>query len=51
MNESKSNNGVDRRDFITKSLACGAFVGMGCPGLLAMNIHEGASNPLQAEHG
>lgn len=50
MKESKSNNRVDRRDFITKSLACGAFVGMGCPGLLAMNIQEGVSNPLQAEH-
>ena len=50
MKESKSNNQVDRRDFITKSLACGAFVGMGCPGLLAMNSQEGVSNPLQDEH-
>ena len=50
MKESKSNNQVDRRDFITKSLACGAFVGTGCPGLLAMNSQEGVSNPLQDEH-
>ena len=49
MRESKLNIGVNRRDFITKSLACGAFLGMGCPGLLAMNIHEGVSNPVQAE--
>ncbi len=50
MRESKSNIGVNRRDFITKSLACGAFLGMGCPGLQALNIHEGVSNPLQDEH-
>lgn len=50
MEESKSNNRVDRRDFITKSFACGTFVGMGCPGLLALNIQEGVSNPVQAEH-
>ncbi len=50
MKESKSNNRVDRRDFITKGLACGAFVGMGCPGLLAMNSQEGISNLLQDEH-
>ena len=50
MKESKSNNRLDRRDFITKSLACGAIVGMGCPGLLAMNIQESVSNPVQDEH-
>ncbi len=50
MKESKSNNRVDRRVFITKDLACGAFVGMGCPGLLAMNSQEGISNLLQDEH-
>ena len=50
MKELKSNNQVDRRDFITKSLACCAFVGMGCPGLLAMNIQQNVSNPLQDEH-
>ena len=50
MKESNSSNSVDRRDFITKSLSCGAFVGMGCPGLLAMNIQEDVSNPVQDKH-
>jgi hypothetical protein len=36
MKESKSNKGLDRRSFITKSFALGTFVGMGCPGLLAL---------------
>lgn len=51
MRESKSSHKLDRRDFIAKSLACGAFVGMGCPGWLAMNIRGGVSNPVQAERG
>lgn len=50
MKESKSNNQVDRRDFITKSFACGAFVGIGCIGLQAMNIQQDVSNPAQNEH-
>ena len=49
MKESKSNNLVNRRDF-TKSIAFGTFIGLGCPGLLAMNIQEDGSNPLQDEH-
>jgi hypothetical protein len=47
MKNSNSMSQLDRRDFITKSLAYGAFLGMGCPGLLAMNIHQDVSNPVQ----
>jgi hypothetical protein len=50
MKDSKSSNEVHRRDFITKSLACGAFVGMGCPGWLAMNFRGSVASPVQAEH-
>ena len=50
MKGSKSSIGVNRRDFLAKSLACGAFVGMGCPGLLAMNIRGSVASPVQAEH-
>ena len=50
MKESKPNIRVNRRDFIVKSFACGAFVGTGCPGLLAMNIQEDVSNLAQDEH-
>ena len=36
MEETKSNNKIDRRGFVTKSLALGTFIGMGCPGLQAL---------------
>ena len=50
MKELKSNISVNRREFIAKSIACGAFVGTGCPGLLAMNFQEDVSNPAHDEH-
>ena len=50
MNRLKSDDKVKRRNFIAKSLAAGAFFGMGCPGLPAMNFRKGVSKPLQEEH-
>lgn len=50
MKESKSNVGINRRDFIARSLACSVTVGMGCPGLLSMNIQEGISESVHYEH-
>jgi len=50
MKELKSNNSVDRRGFITKSLACGTFFGLGCPGLLTMNMQDGVPNPSQTDN-
>ena len=38
MNNIKKSPDVDRREFIKGFLSCGTFLGLGCPGLLGMNI-------------
>ncbi|MEN8153397.1 MAG: L-2-amino-thiazoline-4-carboxylic acid hydrolase [Acidobacteriota bacterium] len=50
MKNLRSDNRVDRRDFITKSLSLGAFLGMGCPGMKAMNIQKDVSNDIKDNH-
>jgi len=50
MKKSKSNTQADRRDFIIKSLAWGALMGISSCGLQKMDIQEDVSNSMQDKH-